>query len=327
MKAIVYHRYGSSDVLELAEVDRPAVGDDQVLVRVHASSVNALDWHYMRGKPYIARPSFGLLKPKDGVLGADFAGTVDSVGRNVMQFHAGDEVFGGKFGSLAEYVCVSEGGAVVPKPANLTFEQAAAVPVAASTALQGLRDRGQVQAGQKVLVNGAGGGVGTFIVQIATSLGAEVTAVTSTKNVERIRSVGADHVVDYSVDDFTQSGLRYDLILDIGGNRSMSDLRRAMTPKGTLVIVGGGGGALFGPLAFMVRALVMSRFMSQSVLPFLAETNKKDLLVLKELIEAGKVTPVIDRRYPLSEVPEAIRYLEAGHAQGKLVITLGPDKT
>jgi NADPH:quinone reductase-like Zn-dependent oxidoreductase len=322
MKAIVYHRYGSPEVLELKEVDRPALGDDQVLVRVHASSVNALDWHYMRGKPYIARPAFGLLKPKDGVLGADFAGTVESVGRNVNQFQPGDEVFGGKFGSLAEYVCVSEGGPVVPKPANLTFEQAAAVPVAASTALQGLRDRGQVQPGQKVLVNGAGGGVGTFIVQIAKAFGAEVTAISSLKNAETMRSIGADHFVDYTADDFTRSGQRYDLIMDIGGNRSMSDLRRAMTPNGALVIVGGGGGGLLGPLAFMVRALVVSRFMSQKVLPFLATTNKKDLLDVKELIEAGKVTPVIDRHYRLSEVAEAIAYLEAGHACGKVVITV-----
>lgn len=322
MKAIAYQRYGSPDVLELKEVDRPVVGDDQLLVRVQASSVNALDWHYMRGSPYIARMSFGLLKPKGGVLGADFAGTVESVGPNVKEFQPGDEVFGGKFGSFAEYVCIPEDGAVVRKPANLTFEQAAAVPVAATTALQGLRDKGEVQPGQKVLINGAGGGVGTFTVQIAKSFGAEVTAVSSTKNLEMVRSIGADHAIDYTVDDFTRSGQRYDLILDIGGNRSLTDLRRVLTPKGTLVIVGGTGGGLLGPVAFLLRALVVSKFVSQRVVPFLADTTKKDMLALKELIEAGKVIPVIDRRYPLSEAGKAIGYLEQGHAQGKVVITV-----
>jgi NADPH:quinone reductase-like Zn-dependent oxidoreductase len=323
MKAIVYTEYGSADVLHLAEVDKPVVGDDQVLVKVRAAAVNPLDWHYMRGLPYIGRMAFGLRKPKSQTLGADFAGTIEAVGRNVKQFRPGDEVFGGTLGTFAEYMCVSEDGPVLQKPANLTLEAAAVVPVAATTALQGLRDKGQIQPGQKVLINGAGGGVGTFAVQIAKSFGADVTAVCSTKNVQMVRSIGADHVVDYTQDDFTRSGLRYDLIVHIAGDRSLSDFRRALTPKGTLVVIGGeGGGRLLGPLAFLLKSLVLSRFVSQRVVPFLAATNKEDLVTLKDLIEAGKVTPVIDRRYPFAEVPEAVRYLEEGHARGKVVVNM-----
>jgi NADPH:quinone reductase-like Zn-dependent oxidoreductase len=321
MKAIVCHRYGSPDVLELEEIDTPVAGDDQVLVRVQAASANPVDWHRMRGLPNFMRLSEGLAKPKNPGLGADVAGRVEAVGGNVTQFQPGDEVFGMSIRTLAEYVCVSDQG-VVPKPANLTFEQAAAVPVAAITALQGLRDKGRIEAGQKVLINGASGGVGTFAVQIAKSFGAEVTGVCSTKNVDLVRSIGADHVIDYTQEDFTRNGQRYDLIFDSAGYRSLSDCKRALGPDGILVIVGAGDGrSSLRILARMLNALLLSRFGRQKLVPLMAKRNKDDLIVLKELIEAGKVTPVIDRSYPLSEVPEAIRYLEAGHARGKVVIT------
>lgn len=318
MKAIVNDRYGSPDGMELRDVDKPEVTDDGVLVRVRATSVNAYDWHMMRGKPYIARLS-GLRKPKTTVLGLDVAGIVEAVGANVTHLKPGDEVFGSRSGAFAEYV---SGRNFVPMPAGFTFEQAAAVPCAGQTALQGLRDKGGIQAGQRVLINGAGGGVGTFAVQIAKAFGADVTGVTSTRNLEMVRSIGADHVIDYTREDFTRSGQRYDLILDPGGNRSLSDIRRVLTPEGTLVLVGPGSGQWVGPIARMLRAIVTSRFVGQRMLPFLSTVSKDDLLVLKELIEAGKVRPVIDRTYPLSEIPEAIRYLEAGHAQGKVVITV-----
>ncbi|HMI32012.1 MAG TPA: NAD(P)-dependent alcohol dehydrogenase [Candidatus Limnocylindrales bacterium] len=322
MKAIVCHRYGSPDVLELEEIDTPVAGDDQVLVRVQAASVNPVDWHRMRGLPNFMRASEGLAKPKNPGLGADVAGRVEAVGGNVTRFQPGDEVFGMSIRTLAEYVCVSDQG-VVPKPANLTFEEAAAVPVAAITALQGLRDKGRIEAGQKVLINGASGGVGTFAVQIAKSFGAEVTGVCSTKNVDLVRSIGADHVIDYTQEDFTRNGQRYDLIFDSAGYRSLSDCRRALGPDGILVIVGAGDGrSSLRIMARMLNALLVSRFGRQKLVPLMAKRNKDDLIVLKELIEAGKVTPVIDRSYPLSEVPEAIRYLEEGHARGKVVITL-----
>jgi NADPH:quinone reductase-like Zn-dependent oxidoreductase len=321
MKAVVYCDYGSPDVLKLEAVEKPVPGDSQVLVRVRAVAVNPLDWHYMRGTPYIARIEMGLRKPKDTRLGVDFAGIVESVGRNVTQFKPGDEVFGGRTGALAEYVTVREDQAVL-KPANLTFEQAATVSVAALTALQGLRDEGNVQPGQKVLINGASGGVGTFAVQIAKALGAHVTGVCSTRNVDMVRSIGADRVIDYTKEDFTQSAERYDLILDNVGNHSLSKLRRVMNPTGKFVMVGGPSGRWIDPLPRALNAVVLSRFVSQDMGMFIADLNKKDLTVLRDLMEAGKVTPVIDRLYKLSDVREAIRYLEAGHARGKVVITV-----
>lgn len=317
MRAIVFDRYGSPDVLQLKEIDVPVPEDNQVLVRVQAASVNPLDWHRMRGQPYLMRAGEGLTKPKNDGLGADLAGRVEAVGKDVSQFQPGDEVFGMSIRTLAEYASVSEEGLVL-KPANLTMEQAAAVPVGAITALQGLRDKGELQLGQKVLINGAAGGVGTFAVQIAKSIGAEVTGVCSTRNVEMVRSIGADDVIDYTREDFTRGGNLYDLIFDCAGNRSFSDCRRVLKPKGILVVVG----AFDRPLLRAVKALLISPFVSQKLVPFLSKRSKEDLILLKELIESGKVTPVIDRRYPLSEVPEAMGYLEARHARGKVVITI-----
>ncbi len=289
---------------------------------MRAASVNPLDWHYMRGTPFVLRLAAGLRKPKVTRLGADLAGQVDAVGNHVTQFQAGDEVFGVGKGAFAEFVCASE-SAVVLKPANLTFEQAAAVPVAACSALQGLRDKGQIQRGQKVLINGAAGGVGTFAVQLAKVFGADVTGVCSTRNLDMVRSIGAHHVIDYTQEDFTTSGQQYDLIFDTAGNHSLSDCRRALTPKATLVLVGGPNkGRWVGPLTGVLKAVVVSRFVSQKLRPFLAHSSKADLIVLRELLEAGKVAPVIDRSYPLSDVPEAIRYLEEGHARGKVVIRM-----
>jgi NADPH:quinone reductase-like Zn-dependent oxidoreductase len=324
MRAIVQDVYGSPDVLELRDIGRPVVTDDDVLVRVHAAGVNPADWHIMRGTPYIVRMAFGLLKRKGEVLGFDFAGTVESVGRNVRQFQPGDEVFGARSGAFAEYVCVPETRAVVLKPAKLTFEAAAAVPGAAVTALQGLRDQGHIQAGQKVLINGASGGVGTFAVQIAKSFGAKVTGVCSARNVDMVRAIGADTVIDYTQEDFTRSEQRYDLMLDIAGNRAWSECKRVLGPKATFVAVGGPtGNRWIGPLGNSVLVRFASVGGSRKVVTlFLAKTNKEDLVVLQELLEAGKVTPVIDRTYPLSETPEAIRYLEEGHARGKVVITV-----
>ena len=324
MQAIVYDRYGSSEVLELRENDRPVVTDDGVLVRVHAASVNPVDWHTMTGTPYLVRMQSGLRKPKSEELGVDFAGTVEEVGSSVTQFQPGDEVFGARNGSFAEYVCVREERAVVQKPAGVTFEQAAAVPVAAISALQGLRDKGQIQPGQKVLINGASGGVGTFAVQIAKSFGAEVTGVCSTRNVDVVRSIGADHVIDYTQADFTQDGQRYDLMLDIAGNRSWSDCRRVLAERATLVVVGGPkGNRWIGPLSQALKLRVRSLGGSRRVAaPFLAMVNKEDLVILQKLLEAGTVTPVIDRQYELSDVPEALSYLGDGHARGKIVITV-----
>jgi len=321
MKAIVYHKYGSPDVLELKDIEKPAVNHDDVLVRVRTASVNPLDWHFMRGMPRIVRIMTGLLKPKNTRPGVDVAGVVEAVGSNVTQFHAGDEVFGSCKGAFAEYVCTSE-GALVLKPANLTFEQAAAVPVATFTSLQGLRDKGQIRTGHKVLINGAAGGVGTFAVQIARSFGARVTGVCSTRNVDMVRSIGADHVIDYTQEDYTQSGQRYDLIFDTVGNHSLSDNRRVLASKGALVMAGGPTDSLLGILLPSIKALVMSRLVSQTLVSFLARRRKEDLIIMQGLLEAGKVIPVIDRTYPLSEVPAAIRYLEEGHARGKVVIAL-----
>jgi NADPH:quinone reductase-like Zn-dependent oxidoreductase len=322
MKAIVYHNYGAPDVLELREIPSPAVTDDEVLVRLHASSVNPAEWYAMTGL-YIARPGFGLLKPKDTRLGADFAGVVEAVGRNVKRFRPGDEVFGGRNGAFAEYVSIREDRAIVLKPANVTFEQAAAVPTAAITALQGLRDQGQIQPGQQVLINGASGGVGTFAVQIAKAFGAEVTGVCSTRNVAIVRSLGADHVIDYTQEDFTRSQRRYDLLLDIAGSRSWSEYKRVLNPKAIFVIAGGPKtNRWIGPLSHMLKVRLASLRASQKVLFFIAKFNQEDFRVLQELLQAGKVTPVIDRTYPLSQTAEAMRYLGTGHAQGKVVITM-----
>ncbi len=321
MKAIVQEKYGSPDeVLELKDIDQPVVQDEEVLVRVHAAPISGDLWHIMRGLPYLARMATGLLKPKSRVPGYDMAGRVEAVGKNVTQFQPGDDVFGWCAGAYAEYVAVSE-GALALKPTNLTLEQAAAVPISAFTALQGLRDKGRVQPGQKVLITGASGGVGTFAVQLAKSFGAEVTAVCSTRNVDLVRSIGADHAIDYTQEDFAQSGQRYDLMLDIYGNPSLSDCRRVLTPNGTLVFAGGTGGRWFMGTDRWLRALLLSPFVSQKMRPSVHTDSKEDLLVLKDLIEAGKVTPVVGRHYPLSEIREAIRSLEEGHA-GKVVLTM-----
>ena len=309
MKAIIQNNYGSPDVFELKEIDKPVVKDKDVLVRVHAAALNAGDYFAMRGVPYIIRMSAGWPKPKNYIPGYDVAGHVEVVGKNVTQFQPGNEVFGGCNGTCADYVCAAEGKFVL-KPANLPFEQAAALPTSALAALRGLRNAGKVQPGQKVLINGASGGVGTFAVQIAKSFGAEVTGICSTRNVDMVRSIGANHVIDYTREDFTQSGQRYDLILDNVANHSFSDYRRALTPQGVLL-----------PNSYVIRAFVLSVFVRQQGRPYIAIPNNEDLVVLKELVESGKVTPVIDKTYPLSETPEAFRYLNEGHARGKVVIT------
>ena len=322
MKAMVYARYGSpDDVLELREIDKPEVTDDGVLVRVQAASVNPVDWHMLTGAPLLVRMEAGLRTPKREGLGVDFAGTVEAVGRSVTEFQPGDAIFGARNGAFAEYVCVRK--AMAHKPANMTFEQAAAVPVAAISALQGLR-KGGIQAGQNVLINGASGGVGTFAVQIAKWFGAEVTGVCRTRNVEIARSIGADHVVDYTQEDFTSSGRRYDLMLDIAGNRSWSDLKRVLSERAAVVVVGGPKTNRFvGPLGQALKLRLASLAGSRKVVaPFLAKTNTEDMVVLQNLLADGKVTPVIDRRYDLSEVPEALGYLGEGHAQGKIVINV-----
>jgi NADPH:quinone reductase-like Zn-dependent oxidoreductase len=320
MKAVVYSGYGSPDVLKCVDVEKPIAGDDQVVVKVRAASANAPDWRIVTGKPFAIRLMFGLRKPRIRP-GVDLAGEVEAVGRNVTQFKPGDAVFGVGRGAFAEYVCTSESRLVV-KPDNVTFEQAACVPVAGFTALQALRDKGKIQPGQSVLVNGAAGGVGTFTVQIAKALGAQVTGVCSTANVEMVRSIGADHVIDYTREDFTASGQRYDLILDIVGNHSISAIRRALNPTGVCVMVGAPKSiSTFGLLAFLARPLILSRFTRQKFVAFMAKSRKEDLTTLCGLVASGKVTPVIDRRYSLSEVSEAIRYLSAGHARGKVVIT------
>jgi NADPH:quinone reductase-like Zn-dependent oxidoreductase len=323
MKAIVRDKYGSPDVLELREVEKPELTDDGVLVRVRAASVNRLDWFDVTGTPWIARPITGLRGPKSRLIGVDFAGTVEAVGKEVTDLQPGDDVFGGRSGSFAEYVCVPTEVArkrVAGKPANLTFEEAAAVPVAAISALQGLRDHGQLQPGHKVLVNGASGGVGTFAVQIAKALGAEVTAVCSTRNVEQSRSLGADHVIDYTREDFTRGGRRYDAILDVAGSKSWSQCRRVLNPHATLVMVGGPKSPLLGPLGHIAKVRLAAFRGSQKAVFFVANFNGPDLGVLRELLESGKVKPVVEKRYELGEVAEALRYMGEGHAQGKLVI-------
>ncbi|MFI1395598.1 NAD(P)-dependent alcohol dehydrogenase [Streptomyces sp. NPDC020681] len=324
MKAVVQDRYGSPDDLEIRDIDKPVAAEDEVLVRIRAASANAYDWHVMRGDPYIpARLGMGLRRPRAKIRGRDFAGVVEAVGAKVTGLRPGDEVFGEVDGTFAEYVCVRD-TMVGPKPASLTFEQAAAVPLAGNTALMGLRDRGRVQPGQQVLINGASGGVGTFAVQIAAWLGAEVTGVCSTRNVDLVRSLGAHHVIDYTQVDFTRTGQRYDVVLDMVANRSLADCRRAVTPTGTLVLGGGGTpGRLIGAAGLTVRALALSPFVRQRLVLLIGPApSKENLATLRGLADSGKITPTIDRTYPLSEAPEAIRYLEVEHARGKVVVTV-----
>jgi NADPH:quinone reductase-like Zn-dependent oxidoreductase len=322
MKAVVYRCYGSPDVLHLEDVEKPTPTDDQVLVKVHAASVNPYDWHFMRGSPYLMRLESGVGAPDDIRMGVDFAGTVEAVGKNVDRFKPGDAVFGGRGGAFAEYVTVRGDRALAIKPANMTFAQAAAVPIAGITALQALRDKGKVKPGQKVLINGASGGVGTFAVQIAKSFGAEVTGVCSTRNVELVRSLGADHAIDYGKEDYTGSGKRYDLIIDNVGNHSPEANRRVLNPGGILVIVGGSKGNWLGPFMNPMEAAILSLFVEQELVMLLAQMRQDDLEILGDLMQAGEVTPVIDRHYALSELAAAVRYLEEGHARGKVVIDI-----
>lgn len=324
IKAVVHCEYGSPDVLKLEDVEKPVPNDDQLLVKVRAASVNPLDLT-IRG-PWLIRPLIGLRKPKDTRLGVDYAGTVEAVGNKITSFKPGDEVFGGKTGSIAEYICVLAGRGVAPKPSNMTFEQAAAAPVAALTALQGLRDKGKIQSGQKVLINGASGGVGTFAVQIAKSFGSEVTGVCSTRNLDLVRSIGADHVIDYTKEDFTKTDQRYDLIFDLIGNHSFSERRRILNPNGICVMAGIGGAGWRDGVATRLmgelNAYVLSHFGSQKFISYIAQFNKQDMMVLADLMQSGKMTPVIDRTYKFSDVSEALRYLEQGHARGKVVIAI-----
>lgn len=326
MKAIVYCDYGGPEVVKLEDVPKPAPNDDQILVKIRAAAVNPLDWHYVRGIPYVARAmAMGMRKPKETRLGVDYSGTVEAVGKNVTQFKTGDEVFGGKNAAFSEYLCARADRAVVLKPANVTFEQAAGVAVAAVTALQGLRDKGKVEPGQQVLINGASGGVGTFAVQIAKWLGATVTGVCSTRNVEMVKSLGADRVIDYTKEDFTTLGNKYDVILDnVGMNHTLAEFRRVLTPKGRYVMVGGGGpndGRWIGPMGRPVKAYLLAPFISQKMGFFVANLNKNDMQILADLMQSGKVTPVIDRTYKLSETQAALAYLEQGRARGKVIIT------
>src|SRR5213078_2115150 len=329
MKAIIYCDYGLAN-LKLEEVEKPVPNDDQILVRVRAASVNPYDWHFIEGTPKIMRAmGVGLRKPKDTRVGVDFAGTVEAVGKNPAaagQFKPGDEVFGGKGGAFADYVCPRAGRAVALKPANITFEQAASVNIAGITALQALRDKGKVQSGQKVLINGASGGVGTFAVQIAKSLGADVTGVCSTRNVDLVRSLGADHVIDYTKEDFSKSAERYDVMLDNVGNHSLSECKGVLTATGKYVLIGGGGpndSRWVGPFGRVIQTMVLSPFTSQKMGMMMAQTSTQDLTLLAEMVQSGKLKPVIDRTSKsLSEVPDAIRYLEEGHARGKVVIAV-----
>ena len=322
MRAIIQDEYGApEDVLKLQETDKPTVGDGEALVRVHAAPVSGTDWHLTRGLPYVARFVIGLRKPKNRVPGLELAGTVEAVGKDVTKLQPGDEVFGWCDGSFAEYASVPEGQLVL-KPTNLTLEEAAAVPISAFTALQGLRDRGQIQPGQKVLITGASGGVGTYAVQIAKSYGAEVTGVCSTAKMDMVRSIGADHVIDYTEEDFTETGERYDLLLDIYGNPSLSDCRRALKPRGTLVFIGGTGGRWFMGVDRWLRGLLLAPFLRLKVRPLVHTDSQEDLVTLKDLIETGKVTPVLDKTYPLAKVSEAIKFVREGRARGQVVITL-----
>ena len=326
MKAIVYCDYGLGN-LKLENVEKPVPNDDQILIRVRATSVNPYDWHFIEGTPKIMRLGVGLRKPKDTRLGVDYAGTVEAVGKNVTQFKPGDEVFGGRGGAFAEYVCVRQDRLVATKPANITFDQAGSADIAGVTALQAVRDKGKVQPGQKVLINGASGGVGTFAVQIAKSYGADVTGVCSTRNVDLVRSLGADHVIDYTKEDFTKRDQKYDVILDNVANHSISEYRRVLTPKGKYIVIGGGSGAkdwqgLFGMMTRLFKAMLLKPFVSQEMGMMLTDPKQNDLVVLADLMQSGKVKPVIDRTYTLEQLPDAIRYVEEGHARGKVVITI-----
>jgi NADPH:quinone reductase-like Zn-dependent oxidoreductase len=321
MKAVIACEYGGPEVLELADIEKPVPGDSQLLVRVHAAAVNALDWHVMRGAPYLARMVMGLRKPKDIRMGVDFAGTVEAVGKAVTRFQPGDEVFGGRTGAFAQYVTVPENEAA-RKPASLTFEQAATIPVAALTALQALRDQAKVRPGQKVLINGASGGVGTFMVQLARSLGAEVTGVSSGRNADMVRSIGASQVIDYTKEDFTKRPERYDVVIDNVGNRSVGAFRSVLKPDGKYILVGGGTGRWVDPFPRIIGMKLMSPFVKHDLLFFIANLNPADLAYVAELVQTGKVTPVIDRIFPLSDIRAAVGYVDEGHARAKVVVTV-----
>lgn len=322
MKAVVYRCYGSPDDLTFEDVEKPTPADDEVLVKVAAASVNPLDWHNLRGSPYLVRLGNGIGAPKDPRFGVDFAGTVEAVGKNVTKFSSGDEVFGGRSGAFGEYVVVPQDRGIALKPTTMSFAEAATVGVAGITALQALRDHANVKAGEKVLINGASGGVGTFAVQIAKSMGAEVTGVCSTRNVEMVLSIGADHVVDYRQESYIENDKQYDVIIDMVGNHSLLSNRKAMTPNGRFVIVGGKGGNWLGPLMRPIGALLISPFVDQKMGMIIARFRQADLVTLAELMQSGAVTPVIDRTYSLPEVPDAIRYSEEGHARGKISVTI-----
>ncbi|MFL6504612.1 MAG: NAD(P)-dependent alcohol dehydrogenase [Candidatus Udaeobacter sp.] len=327
MKAIAYCDYGVAN-LKVVDVEKPAPTDDQVLVRVRATSVNPYDWHFVEGTPKVMRLGVGLRKPKDTRLGVDYAGTVEAVGKSVTRFKPGDEVFGGKTGAFAEYVCVREDRLIATKPANVSFEEAGSVDIAGVTALQAVRDKGKVQPGQRILINGASGGVGTFAVQIAKSLGANVTGVCSTRNVDLVRSLGAEQVIDYTKEDFTKGADRYDVIIDNIANHSLSEVRHVLTPKGKYIIIGGGSGAkdwqgLFGMMTRMFKTLFVKPFVSQEMGMMLTDPTQNDLVALADLMQSGKLKPVLDRTYKsLSAIPEAIRYVEEGHARGKVVVAV-----
>jgi NADPH:quinone reductase-like Zn-dependent oxidoreductase len=325
MKAIVYRDYGLNN-LKLANIEKPVPNDDQILIKVRAASINPYDWHFVEGTPYVMRGmGVGLRKPKNIRLGVDFAGTVEAAGKNVSQFKPGDEVFGGATGAFSQYVCRRAVGAVAPKPPGITFEQAASANIAGITALQAVRDKAKVGPGQKVLINGASGGVGTFAVQIAKAYGAEVTGVCSTRNLELVQKLGADHVIDYTKEDFTKSAQKYDIIIDNVGNRSLGECRQALTSNGVYVLVGGGGAneqGFLGGLGNALKAMMLSKFVSQKMGMMMADSNQGDLTTLADLIQSEKVKPVIDRTYSLEQVPEAIRYVEEGHARGKVIITV-----
>ena len=322
IRAVVYCEFGPPDVLTVETIEKPVPDDDQILVRVRAAAINPVDWHFMRGTPYIGRMSMGLRVPSGTRIGVDYSGVVEAVGRNVTEFKPGDEVFGGRNGALAQYITARADRAVVHKPANITFEQAAGVSVAGITALQALRDRGRLQPGQRVLINGASGGVGTFAVQIAKALGAHVTGVSSTRNVELVRSLGADHVIDYTKENFTEGTDQYDLIIDNVANHSLSNLRRVMKPKGTYVMVGGPSGRWIDPLPRALGAVVVSKFVDQDMRFFISQLKKEDLALLAQWMAEGKVKPVVDRLYPLDSIRPAMAYLETGRARGKVVITV-----
>lgn len=321
MQAIIYCDYGGPEVLRLAEIAKPVPKDDQVLVKVRAAAVNPYDWHFMRGEPYLMRLGAGLRKPQNSRFGVDFAGTVETVGKNVTRLKPGDAVFGGRTGAFAQYLAIAE-RSVTLKPENISFEQAGGIQIAGMTALQGLRTKGELQSGQSVLINGASGGVGTFAVQIAKALGAHVTGVCSTRNVEMVRGLGADRVIDYKNEDFTQGAERYDLILDMVGNRSLRECRRVLKPEGRYVMIGGKKGRWIRPMDRALRAMLFSLFVEQEMGMMVSEFNRDDLDFLRDLMAAGKLTPVLDRTYPLAQAAEAIRYLEEGHARGKVVLVV-----